>query len=269
MQSTNDKKAIFFDIDGTLWRRGTPVPQSTVRAIEQLKQNGHYVFINTGRSKAHVIDKQLLDIGWDGMVSACGTLVEFGDRVIYRSLIPGEEWRRIIKTCKHYGVRMIIEGEEFLYFDDEDYMGDPYGQTLIHELGLKRRRLLDEKSGWKAGKFAVDLNPTEDSSGWFEELGDRYRFIKHAEHVYEVVPHGCDKADGMRMMAEYLGIPTENVVAFGDGLNDMDMLKSSGTGVAMGNARQELKDIADYVTTAVEKDGIYNALMQLGLIAAQ
>ena len=74
-------------------------------------------------------------------------------------------------------------------------------------------------------------------------FSDRYHFIKHAEHVYEVVPHGCDKADGMRMMTEYLGIPTENVVAFGDGLNDMDMLKSSGTGVAMGNARQELKDL--------------------------
>ena len=82
----------------------------------------------------------------------------------------------------------------------------------------------------------------------------------------DVVPKGSSKAIGIDKIIEHYGFSLDETMAFGDGGNDMEMLKHVGIGVAMGNAGDEVKDVADYVTDSVDDDGVWNALVHFGVI---
>ena len=82
------KKLLFFDVDGTIWDYNNYIPESTVEAIARAKQNGHLCFINSGRSRAFIREKNLLDVGFDGIVSGGGTMIEYEGKVIYRRNFP-------------------------------------------------------------------------------------------------------------------------------------------------------------------------------------
>lgn len=87
------------------------------------------------------------------------------------------------------------------------------------------------------------------------------------KHGADVIEKGYSKADGLRCLAEYFREDTDlrDTVAFGDSMNDMEVIQEAGTGVAMGNAIEELKKCADLVTDPIEQDGIWNACIRLGL----
>ena len=85
------KKAVFFDIDGTLWDDKMQIPESTISAIRALRANGNYAFICTGRSRSNVADERLLGIGFDGVVAGCGTYLEDSEGDICESIIIFKE----------------------------------------------------------------------------------------------------------------------------------------------------------------------------------
>lgn len=282
-------KAAFFDIDGTLWKRGNPVPESAARAIKKFRDQGGLAFVCTGRSKGHVTDRSILDIGWDGMIYGCGTFISVGapigedgvaaDKcgpltsgivedhdILHRVLIDNEEWERIIELCRTYKVRMIIEGDECLYYNHEDYDDDPYGQMLDKELGELRRTIDGERGHFIAGKFSVDIDHHELEDEWFNALSEKYDFIRHTAEIFEIVPKGYDKAFGMQKACEHFNIPLKSAAAFGDGYNDAKMINLAGCGIAMGSALDGVKAVADYVTAAAEDDGIEKAMIELGMI---
>jgi hypothetical protein len=91
-------------------------------------------------------------------------------------------------------------------------------------------------------------------------------FEKPDETCGEVTMTGVNKASGMRILGDYLHCPREDMIAFGDGPNDIDMLEYAGTGIAMGNAGENVKAVADMVTDRIDEDGIYNALKKMGII---
>lgn len=93
-----------------------------------------------------------------------------------------------------------------------------------------------------------------------------FRFVRWHDVSTDVLPAGGSKAEGIRLMIEKLGIDKEDVYAFGDGLNDIEMLSFVGTGVAMGNAHEEVKRVADFVTKPVDEEGIWHGLKQLQLL---
>ena len=82
----------------------------------------------------------------------------------------------------------------------------------------------------------------------------------------DVIENGYSKAEGLKRLCEYYGVDLKDTYAFGDSMNDYEILVEAGTGIAMGNAREELKAAADYVTTAIGDDGIWNACVHFGLI---
>ena len=99
-----------------------------------------------------------------------------------------------------------------------------------------------------------------------KEFSDDFLILEHEENVVEFVPKGTSKATGIKWLCGYLNIALEDTFAMGDSVNDIEMLQSVGCGIAMGNATPPVKEIADYVTTYIMKDGVKNALIHYGLI---
>ena len=258
-------KAIFFDIDGTLWDRKNYIPDSTREAIRRLKAAGHRVMICSGRCRGYIHNEELLGLGFDGIVSGCGTMTEYHGEILRYYRVPKDRAIWTVETTKKFGMRPILEGRKNLYMYYDDFKDDGYGEKLMRENG-ERLLWIDEHWGeWEFSKFSLDMRDA-DVQGCFKALSIYYDFLVHSPRVAEVVPKGFDKAYGMRWLSDYLNVPIEDTVAFGDGMNDMGMIRAAGIGVAMGNGVDALKEAADVVAPPMADDGILHVCERLGLI---
>ena len=163
------------------------------------------------------------------------------------------------------GFKPILEGRDYLYFDIEDFASDPYGQTINRQLGARRLPIRENAGLWEASKLSCDTAGADIEAG-YRYLERNFQNLIHNEKVVESVPHGFSKGSGIRKVCELFGIPLSDTIAFGDSVNDLDMLETAGIGVAMGNGTDAAKQAADYVTTDMFDDGIWNACEALGLI---
>lgn len=258
------KNAVFFDIDGTLWNEHTQIPESAITAIRALREKGDYAFICSGRSRANIRNRDLLGIGFDGVVAACGAHIEYKDELLYEQLLTQEQVKKALAIVKKHNIMDIFEGPEFLYVDDEDFHDDDYVVYLRRELGTAIKCITGTGS-IEANKLSVDLRgaSVEAVSKEFEEFFD---VIFHNSQLLEILPKGHSKATGIAKVCEMLKIPLENTYAFGDSANDLEMLNFAAHGIAMGNGTREAKQAAEYVTTHIMDDGIKNGLLHYGLI---
>lgn len=261
----NKKKVVFFDIDGTLLDRKNEIPESTRAAIAKLRENGHLAFICSGRCRGYIQDPNLLSLGFDGIVGGCGTMIEYKGELIFCHTIDPELAEHTVRTVRKYGFRPILEGKEFLYMDDWEFGHDPYGQKLKHELGDRLRSIDAEWGKWDFCKLACATEDA-DRETCFAELSEYYDYMIHNEAVVEIVPKGFHKGTGILEVCKLLGIDPEDTIAVGDSTNDLGMFATAGIAVAMGNGSKDAKAAADYVTTALHEDGIWNACRYLGLI---
>ena len=259
------RKAVFFDIDGTLWDFHNQIPESTVTAIRALRKNGHYAFICSGRSRAYIRHPDLFAVGFDGLVAGCGTHVELDGKRIYEKLIDRELAVHTVETVRSYGFRPILEGPEYIYMDDADFGNDIYGQKLKRELGGQLVSIADHYGEWEINKLSCATNDS-DRESCFAALEEHYTYLVHNSSVVECVPKGHTKATGIGKMCEALGIDRADTIAVGDSVNDLAMLEYAGVGIAMGNGSAEAKAAADYVTSELQNDGIYNAMVHFELI---
>ena len=258
---------LFFDIDGTLWNYKNEISAKTRYAIRQARANGHKCFINTGRARAFVTNKDLLGIGFDGIVSACGTMIECDGSVVFNRLIPADDAIRTVETIRRYGFKPILEGPQYLYLELKDFEQDMYGKKVIAEMG-DRLLSIDEHWGrWECEKLSCATEvPLRQRDECFSLLADLYDYMIHSDTVVEMVPKGFDKGTGICKVCELLGEDIKNTFAFGDSINDKEMLLAAGIGVAMGGTYHDLSEYADYITTSLDDDGVYNAMKHFGLI---
>ena len=262
------RKALFFDIDGTIWDRKNHIPDSTLKAVRLLRKNGHLVFLNSGRSRGYIKNPKLFDMGIDGIISGCGTMIEYGGEVLFHYELDNDLLAETLKTLKEYGFNTILEGPEALYLRHSEFGDDPYAQKLAREMG---DLLLDIDSCW--GSWSVcKLSCTTagaDLQACMDRLEKYYDFIVHDVPVVEIIPKGYGKDDGIRRICSMLDIDMADTYAFGDSNNDISMFEAAGTAVAMGNASAEAKEAADYVTAGLEDDGIWKACLHLGLFSPE
>lgn len=264
-KSMSQSRAVFFDIDGTLWDRSNFIPQSTRDAVSLLRANGHKAFICTGRTRGYVTSEKLLSIGFDGIVSGLGTMIEYEGNIGFLHEIDNGILARALEIIRKYQMKPILEGKDFLYMEEEDFRDDDYGRKVMTELGDRRRSIEGTRGSWAVSKFSCSTLPVDNSACW-EELSDDFDVIIHSSEVAELAPRGFSKGYGLQQACRIAGIPVEASIAIGDSANDLDMFRAAGFSVAMGNGSEIARASADYVTTTLHEDGIRNALCHLGLI---
>ena len=118
----------------------------------------------------------------------------------------------------------------------------------------------------RVSKISTLILPETDYPSIRAELMEELDILEHPFQVLELIPKGTSKASGIQWICNYLQISRENTFAIGDSTNDMEMLKYVQHGIAMGNGQQRVKDIAEYVTDDIHRDGLYKAMAHYGLI---
>ena len=259
-------KTVFFDIDGTLWDERMNIPDSTIEAIAALKANGHRAFLCTGRARASVNSDKLLNMDLDGIIAACGNYIEMDDKVIYEKDLSCNMVEKIIRVLSECRMPVVLEGSTDYWIDDEGFEDDPYVDYLFESLGEHAHIIRGYEGDIRVNKFSEDIIDGTDYERVKKEFSDDFLILEHEENVVEFVPKGTSKATGIKWLCGYLNIALEDTFAMGDSVNDIEMLQSVGCGIAMGNATPPVKEIADYVTTDIMKDGVKNALIHYGLI---
>jgi hypothetical protein len=259
-------KLIFFDIDGTIWDERMQIPESTKRTICQLRENGHKTFLCSGRARGNIRSEELLALGFDGIVAACGNHVEMNGKILYEHILTNEQVKRAVMLLEACHMPVVLEGPSHHWISEKGFEQDPYVVYLLQEMGETALPLKGFDESIRINKFSADILPTTDYDRIKKELGSEYELLEHEGNVVEFVPKGTSKATGIAWLCRYLGVAREDTYAVGDSVNDLDMLTYVGHGIAMGNASSAVKEIAEYVTKDIHEDGIYHAMKHYELI---
>ena len=210
----------------------------------------------------------ILDIGFDGIVGACGTYGEFGGRELFRYSMGEEQLAEMMSVFRKYHIMYILEGTEYIYYD-ENTIGNAIDDWYIDAIRtmIPGHFIPVPKDSCKirASKVSIQV-PPQRAHEVIEAAKKNFQILLHYDNIGEIVPKGYTKASGIRRVCELLGIDRADTIAVGDSINDVDMLQFAGCGIAMGNATEPAKEIADYVTTDIFEDGIWNAMAHMGLL---
>lgn len=263
-----NRNIVFFDIDGTLIDEHTLIiPESTKKALKEMRDNGHLAFINTGRTACQIKDiKSKLE--FDGFICGCGTYVEYKDEILLHKSVGNEITSKLIAALKKYRIDGVLESIDGVYYDDLESIRHPevFKVLNIHKSEGSYNGKTWYEDSLNIDKLVIFLNDDSDFNGFFDEFKDIFDFIKRTEEFYELVPLNYSKATGIQFIINQLGIPFENTYAIGDSTNDLTMLKYVNNSIAMGNSTPILFDIVKFVTKDINDDGIEYALKHYEMI---
>lgn len=257
---------IFFDIDDTLIGKGEEtIPDSAKLAITEARANGHICMINTGRTKRLVGEDITGQVGFDGLLLGCGTMVTYREETLFHRTFSVEQAERILKGLRRYRIDAVLEGEKNDYIQSASACFHAAFAEYLKRYADFGFGTYEEALGC-FDKFFAYAEDRSRMSALEEEFRGELDFIDRRRGYFEVIPKGCSKASAMEFIAGKLQIPMSRTAAVGDSSNDLPMISCAGVGIAMGNATDEVKRAADFVTTELTQDGIYNALKWLKAI---
>ena len=258
----NEIKAVFFDIDGTLVsHKQGKVPDSTRRALKALRENGIMIIVASGRHKIDLDELPIKDIEFDGYLALNGQLLLDSNQEMYSGLSINEEEMQILSGIfKARKIPFAFMTEKGRYIN---YVDDTVRSTLENTMGSVPE--LGTYSGEKI--YQIWAFVPEKEQQMLKDLLDECSITSWNDKAIDIIPKGGGKSTGMQVFLDEHGLKRSEIMAFGDGENDKDMLEFAGIGVAMGNAKDSVKAVADYVTDSVDEQGIENALRHFGLIS--
>jgi len=261
-------KLFAFDIDGTLLSSTYHVLPSTQRAVEYLLSAGHHAALASARPPRSVraIASELLRRTETVMVSLNGALVTYGDETLLETTIDAPPYATLVREARRRDIQVnLLTGWEWFVetydertrVEEEVVRFSPTGVPDLLALGdYPVHKLL----------FITDAPAIQDFQRWVQQAGLDVEATLSKPTYCEVVALGTSKAGALLVTAEHYGLTHEDIVAFGDGENDLPMIRAAGHGIAMGNAVAHVKAAAQFVTRSNDDDGIAHALTELGYL---
>lgn len=269
-------KLIFLDIDGTLVDYTGKLPESAAIAVKEARKNGHRIYLTTGRSKAEVY-AYLWDIGLDGMIGGNGMYLEDNGRIIQDKKMDKEDVQKAVDWLNERELGFYLESKNGL-FGNEYFMkmaSSIYGE-YTKENEEKIRNIFPEmifdgelyRDDVAKISFCLNADYLDEAEAYFNDklkVGS-WTLTGKKREFGELAILGIDKVSAVHTLLKYVGADMEDTLAFGDAESDDQMVKHCKIGVAMGNSEKGLKEVADYITADVDKEGLYLAFQHFGLI---
>lgn len=266
-----NQKFIFLDIDGTLVDKGGVIPESATKAITKAREQGHKVFVCTGRSRCEIHD-YILKAGIDGIVGSAGAYVELDSKVIYHRPMTEAMNKRLLDYFESRNMSIFLETNDELLVNDIGlaYVAEhirnckknnqPYDKAFFDlSAPLSEKEHPETLPVNKLLYVTTEYDPEDvkrDLKAEFTVVDSAIALPGNSGELSEL---GMHKGKGIDVVIQYFNADIKDTIGIGDGENDIEMLKSAGVAIAMGNANPKLKTVADFVTTNIDEDGLWNA----------
>lgn len=257
-------KLVAVDMDGTLLTPDLQISGATVETVREAIDNGIVITLSTGRMYLAALpfaDMLQLDVP---LITCNGALTKCSmtGKVYDVKTISGKYCSEIIEYCRNAGISASI------YNNDEIFIEKDSGNVEIHEeMDKAEPQVVEDLNDVLDGSIIKLLLNSHDKRGLeyhtnmlYDKYAEKLNFYFSLPYFVEIVNAFANKRNALESLAEKLGVRREEIIAIGDNYNDMDMIQYAGLGVAMGNAPQYLKEIADFVTYSNDEDGVRHVL---------
>lgn len=274
-------KIIFMDVDGTLTNYENKIPQSAKDAIRKARYNGHKIYLCTGRSRAEIYD-EIWEIGFDGLIGANGAYIEDGNQVLCHKHLSKQEVKSIVDWLHHKNLEFYLECNSGLYASERFI---EVGKDVAVKYAAYKRHhssyitmydlfpeIIEGADLYRddVNKISFILNSYEDhleSIKQFPRLkAETWGGVGGKALFGDLALKYIDKLLGIKLLLEHLGVKHEDSIAIGDASIDIPMIKFCKVGICVGSGSDDTKAVADYVSRAVDDDGVYDAFQYCDLI---
>ncbi|NHM32907.1 Cof-type HAD-IIB family hydrolase [Neobacillus terrae] len=257
-----NKRLIFFDIDGTLINQDQQLPGTAKRAIKRRKEQGHEVAFATGR--APFMFKKLRDeLVIHTYINLNGQYAVHNGEVIFKNPLSSKSLALLHENAFKLNHPLVFVDQDNMSMMFELHI---YAEEILSPITMEHPLLFDRHYFKNREIYQALLFCYEEENQHYSSLFSDLNFVRWHPYVSDVLPAGGSKAKGLEVVINHLGFEKESVCAFGDGLNDIEMLEFVGNGVAMGNAIDKVKQAAKYVTKDINDNGILHGLKMLVLL---
>lgn len=255
-------KAIFFDIDGTLVSHETKrVPESAKEAVKKLREKGYKVFTCSGRHIAEFKNLPLEGLEFDGYILLNGQMyLDENKNYLGGVTFTKEATVSLVKMFEAKKEPLVLVNEEGHYIN----FVTPKVKIALDEVStpIPKQKEYEGEALFQATAFYTK----EEEEELLKILHSDLRLARWSGKGVDIISAYGGKSSGMKYFMDRFGLKKEEVAAFGDSYNDIDMITYAELGIVMGNGCDELKEIADYITDEVDQDGVVKALLKFGFL---
>ncbi|MGE7945914.1 Cof-type HAD-IIB family hydrolase [Lysinibacillus sp. NPDC093688] len=255
------KKILFFDVDGTLYNSEKILPASAKEALFEARRNGYELAIATGRAP-FMIQTLLEELDINTYVTFNGQYVVYRGEVVYTNGVEKDELAKIIAFGE-------ARNEPVVFLDDKQMIASVENNDMVAE-SLNTLKYpypnLDSTYYMQNAVYQTLIFMEEKDEHLYCEAFPNVQFVRWHRYSCDVLPKGGSKAAGIEKVLEKMGLTLNDAIAFGDGINDIEMLQAVGTGVAMGNGHESVKAVATHIAEHVDEDGLAKIMRQLNII---
>jgi len=254
-------KILFFDVDGTLYNSEKILPASAKEALLEARRKGYEIAIATGRAP-FMIQSLLEELDINTYVTFNGQYVVYRGEVVYTNGVDRDELAKIIAFGEE-------RNEPVVFLDDKRMIASVGEHNMVSE-SLETLKYpypeLDSSYYMQNDVYQTLIFMEEKDEHLYEEAFPNVQFVRWHPYSCDILPKGGSKAAGIEKVLAKMGLTLEDAFAFGDGINDIEMLEAVGTGVAMGNGHERVKAVASHITDHVDADGLAKAMRYLKII---
>ena len=277
-----ERKLIFLDIDGTILIPGMVVRREVMEGLRRARNRGHQIFICTGRAVS-VLPAELDDLTWHGVIARAGSDIWIHGQNVYRGSLEVEQIRKASRLLEGFGAVYVLEGYDHMYvcgYGRKLLLDQVASEDLNPEMVRWRNFFRQKKNVRSFEEWDPDQTPIPKVTFmlWGKEYLEKLESELKDDFYMALFQTGSgdffngelislkdNKGTAVRRTADLLKADIKDTIAFGDSMNDYQMIEMAEVGVAMGNADEKVKKIADRVCESVEEDGVIRELERMGI----